>query len=188
MIFSTGFKLIYVNHRNTAILARWLDAKYYVSKYRPVPIENVAYSAFTSNHLLTEASHLALEASSQILRKPRPLRNIQPSQYSELRNPVINSVVALASEIANAGFGALIFCSSRIRCEGDAALVSQVLSDGRQVAEEVLQRRQDLISEPRSTSTGLDHILERAIPQGVAFHPSSSSSHNITNLQPPKSY
>src|SRR5450432_2298855 len=83
MIFSTGFKLIYVNHRNTAILARWLDAKYCVSKYRPVPIEeylvyeNVAYSAFTSNHLLTEASHLALEASSQILRKPRPLRNIQ---------------------------------------------------------------------------------------------------------------
>jgi replicative superfamily II helicase len=99
-----------------------------------------------------------------------PLRKIQLLQCQELRNPVLNSVVALANETARAGYGALIFCSSRAGCESDALLISQVLPELRELADEVLERRKDLLNELRSTPAGIDHILEKTILRRVAFH------------------
>jgi replicative superfamily II helicase len=157
-------------------LAEWLKAKYYISKYRPVPIEehlvydNAVYAASTSSRFFGTVTKLNSQASSGKHRNPDPLRTIQPSQHHELSNPLINSVVALANETARAGYGAFIFCSSRAGCEADAILISQVMPELYEVPEEVLERRKDLLSELRSLPSGIDRILERTIPLGVAFH------------------
>jgi replicative superfamily II helicase len=107
---------------------------------------------------------------SQAETKPQPCRVIQASQHKELDNSLINAVVALANETARAGYGALVFCSSRAGCEADAMLISQVMPDLTELTDDVNGRRSDLISDLRSTSTGIDHVLERTIPRGVAFH------------------
>jgi replicative superfamily II helicase len=78
--------------------------------------------------------------------------------------------VSLANETARAGYGALVFCSSRAGCERDAILISQVLPRGEEVDAGTMDRRRDLLSDLRSTSTGLDPVLEKTVPVGVAFH------------------
>jgi replicative superfamily II helicase len=91
----------------------------------------------------------------------------------------LNSAVALANETARARYGALIFCSRRAGCESDALLINQVLPELRELADEVLERRKDLLNELRSAPTVIDHILEKAIPRGVAFHRTLLFSTNI---------
>lgn len=104
------------------MLAKWLDnAKFYISNYRPVPVEehlvfeNAVYPASSSNRFYRTASQLNLQnGGSSIDPLPDPHRRIQASQHKELRNPLLNSVVALANETARSGFGVLVFCSSKL--------------------------------------------------------------------------
>jgi replicative superfamily II helicase len=163
------------------VLAQWLDnGKFYISRYRPVPIEehlvfdNAVYHASTANSFYKTATQLNAQTQSQngnaIKPKPDPCRTVQQSPCKELKNPLINAVVSLANETARAGYGALVFCSSRVGCERDAVLISQVLPRITEVDLKTMDRRRDLLNELRSTSTGLDHILEKTIPIGVAFH------------------
>ena len=80
-------------------------------------------------------------------------------------------MVALAHETARSGYGALVFCSSRAGCEADATLISQALPMLSEIDDhELVEKRLDLLTELRSTSTGLDRVLEKTIPRGVAFH------------------
>jgi DNA polymerase theta len=161
------------------MLARWLDnAKFYISKYRPVPLEeylvfdNAVYPAATANSFNKTATQLNAQTQMQTAtqQKPEPSRTIQPSPYKEFKNPLINAVVTLANETARAGYGALVFCGSRVGCERDAVIISQVLPRVNEVGVKTLDRRRDLLNDLRSTNTGLDHILEKTIPLGVAFH------------------
>jgi DNA polymerase theta len=102
--------------------------------------------------------------------RPEPCRIILPSPNKEFKDPLINAVVSLANETARAGYGALVFCSSRAGCERDAILISQVLPRVEEVDAGTMDRRRDLLSDLRSTSTGLDPVLEKTVPVGVAFH------------------
>ena len=111
--------------------------------------------------------------------KPEPSRIIQASLCTEFKNPLINAVVSLANETARAGYGALIFCSSRVGCERDAVLISQALPRVHEVTLKELDRRKELLNDLRSTVTGLDYILEKTIPVGVAFHREYPHSQNI---------
>jgi replicative superfamily II helicase len=83
---------------------------------------------------------------------------------------LINAVVSLANETARAGYGALVFGSSRTGCEKNAVSISQALPQADEVNSVVMARRRDILNSLRSTATGLDHVLERTIPLGVAFH------------------
>lgn len=102
--------------------------------------------------------------------KLQPSRIIQPSLSKELSNPLINAVVSLANETARSGYGALVFCSSRAGCEKDAILISQVMPRPEETEPFVMEKRANLIADLRSTSTGLDSVLEKTVPVGVAFH------------------
>ncbi|KAG9229284.1 P-loop containing nucleoside triphosphate hydrolase protein [Amylocarpus encephaloides] len=162
---------------NAELLARWLDnAKFYISRYRPVPIEehlvfdNAVYCASSSDSFYRTATQLASQAQRSPQGKPEPLRLIQLSQAKELKSPLLNAVVALANETARKGYGVLVFCSSRMGCEADASLISQVLPRPEEIDAEILLQRSDLLNDLRSTTTGLDPTLERTIPTGVAFH------------------
>ena len=158
---------------NTEVLAKWLDAKYYNTKYVPVPIEEYlvydcsVYPVSTSSAFLKTASQLN---TTQSLSGVSPNRVIQPSEHNELRNPMTNAVVALAIETAKAGYGALIFCSGRQGCQSTASLVSEAMPAISEVDEKVLDRRKDVIGELRSLSVGLDDTLDKTVMKGVAFH------------------
>lgn len=100
----------------------------------------------------------------------QPLRIIKPSDHKELKDPVLNAVVALANETARAGYGVLVFSSSRAGCESDAVLISRVLPAFAEADPAIQEKRLDLLGDLRSLSTGLDPKLEQTVPAGVAFH------------------
>lgn len=164
--------------RNPQLLAKWLRARFYISQYKPVPVEehlvfdNAIYPASTSSMFYKTATQLHNSARSQEPSQPSPspCRIIQPSNSKELQNPLLNSVVSLAYETAQAGYGALVFCSSRLGCERNASLISLVLPQSNEVDQIIMEKRIDLLNNLRSTSVGLDHILEKTVPRGVAFH------------------
>lgn len=162
--------------QNTELIAKWLHAKFFVSTYRPIPIEehlvyeNAVYPASSSNLFYKTATQLnSQQQASQAT--PEPCKAIDPSEYKALVNPVVNAVVALVNETVLAGYGALVFCSSRAGCEADAGLISQTLPIITETDDpELAEKRLDLLTELRSTSTGLDRTLEKTVPRGVAFH------------------
>ncbi|KAL9125811.1 MAG: hypothetical protein Q9217_005042 [Psora testacea] len=158
---------------NTGNLAKWLDAKFYNTKYVPVPIEEFLvydssiYPVSTSSAFFKTASQLN---STQSLSSIAPTRHIQKSQYRELQSPLVNSVVSLAIETAIAGYGALVFCCSRQSCQSMAALISEAMPINELTSQNMLDRRKDVISDLRSLSVGLDETLAKTILRGVAFH------------------
>ncbi len=156
---------------NTELLAKWLNAKYYSTTYAPVPIQEylvcdrAIYVTSTSSAFYRTASQLN---STQPLLGVSPSRQIQNSDHHELRNPTVDAVVALAIETAKAGFGALVFCSSRQGCQNTASLIAKAMTN--EVDDIILDRRQDAVNELRSLPLPLDETLEMTIIRGVAFH------------------
>jgi hypothetical protein len=140
--------------------------------------DNLVFSASTSKNFYSTATQLhkqtqgRSQSQTQISAsmRPEPLRLIRPSPDKQLSNPLMNAVVSLANETARSGYGALVFCSSRSQCETDALLISQVLPRPEEVDSLMMERRFDLLGDLRSTSTGLDSVLEKTIPVGVGFH------------------
>ncbi|GKT42201.1 DNA polymerase theta [Colletotrichum spaethianum] len=160
---------------NINLLASWLSAHSYETRYRPVPIEehlvyegNI-YPAATTSELLKTASHLKT-GTQPTQQASRATRRIEPSSHKEFQDPVLNAVVSLASETARAGYGALVFASSRYGCESDARWIARVMPTQDELDPTLLEKRIDLLAELRSLGTGLDPVLEETVPMGVAFH------------------
>lgn len=157
------------------MLAQWMNAKFYISTYKPVPIdeylvyENVIYPAATSRQLFQTASKLTAAASNTLQDSIPPHRTIEASAYKELSNSATNSMVALAVETAIAGFGALVFCGSRGACQVHSATISEAMPALTEGTDE-MNKRLDLLAELRSLSCGLDPILQKTIIKGAGFH------------------
>ncbi len=166
---------------NIDLLSTWLGAYSYQTRYRPIPIEEhlvydgCIYSAEAAGaHSLGLLQGGARTSTSQeikdataVARPLMPLRSIQPSLHKELLDAVTNAVVALATETARAGFGALVFASSRAAAESDALLISRAMPVP---ATDVGDARADLLGELQSLSTGLDATLSQTVMAGVGFH------------------
>ena len=155
-----------------------MNAKYYSTKYVPVPIEeylvcdNSVYPVSTTSAFLKTATQLSF---TQTQSEITPIRKIEPSRHNELRSSLSNAVVALAIETATNGYGALIFCGGRQICQATALLVSEAMISEAMMtckgAEDLLlNKRKDVISELRSLPVGLDETLEKTVVRGVAFH------------------
>ena len=169
--------LLAETEQNGDLLAKWLDnAKFYVSRYRPVPVEehlvfdNAVYPASSTSRFYKTATQLNTQSQNPSQAEPEPIRLITQSSSKELGNALVNAVVALSNETVRAGYGALVFCSSRAGCEKDAILISQVLLRAGEIDAFIVEKRRDLLNELRSTTIGLDHVLEKIIPVGVAFY------------------
>ncbi|CAI7646973.1 unnamed protein product [Penicillium viridicatum] len=156
---------------NTEMLAQWMNAKFYISTYRPIPIdeylvyENGIYPAATSRQLFQTASKLTAAASLHDTIPPH--RIIEPSTFKQLSNSATNAMVALAVETAAAGFGSLVFCGSRNACQIHAATIGEAMPPAES---EELNKRLDLLAELRSLACGLDPALETTIIKGTGFH------------------
>ncbi|KAK7226028.1 hypothetical protein V2G26_014031 [Clonostachys chloroleuca] len=159
---------------NLDIIAKWLNAYSYETKYRPVPIhehlvcEGNIYPAASTQSLLKTASSLKSQRSME--DKLSAMRRIEPSEHKELTESVLNSVVSLAYETASAGHGVLVFAGSRGSCESDARWISRVMPQPYEISPELLEKRTELLEDLRSLSTGLDPVLGETVLQGVAFH------------------
>nr|XP_036585735.1 DNA polymerase theta subunit [Colletotrichum truncatum]KAF6795786.1 DNA polymerase theta subunit [Colletotrichum truncatum] len=159
---------------NISLLANWLGAHSYETRYRPVPIdehlvyEGGVYPAATTSELLKTASELTTK--TQPMQNLRAARRIESSIHKEFKDPVLNAVVSLASETAKAGYGALVFASSRPGCESDARWIARVMPTQHELDPILVEKRVDLLAELRSLGTGIDPILEETVPMGVAFH------------------
>ncbi|KAI1455709.1 P-loop containing nucleoside triphosphate hydrolase protein, partial [Annulohypoxylon moriforme] len=162
--------------QNIDLLSRWLDAHIYSTFYRPVPIEEYLvhesqiYPASSTSGLLKTATQLASTHSNASQPQSRPVRIIQPSPHKEFKDPVLNAVVALATETARSGYGALVFCNSPDGCEFDARLISRAINDTSHLDPTIVEKRLDLLADLRSLSTGLDPCLAETVTSGVAFH------------------
>lgn len=154
------------------MLAQWMNAKFFISTYRPVPVdeylvyEDTIYPAATSRQLFQTASKLT--STNSIHDTIPPDRTIEPSTHKELSNSVTNSMVALAVETAVAGFGALVFCGSRSACQIQAGIISDAMPPPEE-ADEISQRL-DLLAELRSLTCGLDPVLAKTVIKGAGFH------------------
>ncbi|KAK3310567.1 P-loop containing nucleoside triphosphate hydrolase protein [Chaetomium strumarium] len=159
---------------NIEFLRNWLQGHSYETHYRPIPIEEhlvydgKIYAAGTTASLLKTLTQL--DARSQFSQsRLQPLRIIDPSEHKELKDPVRNAVVALANETARAGYGVLVFSSSRAGCESDAVLISRAMPAFAEADPATQEQRLDLLSDLRSLSTGLDPKLEQTIPFGAGL-------------------
>ena len=155
------------------LIARWMNAKYYISKHRPVPVqeflvyESGIYPTADSKEFFRTASQLS--STSTTPKPPQPARLISKSEHKEMDNHMVNAVVALALETANAGFGALVFCSSRHGSQTMAQLISKAVPNDT-IRPEILNARYDLIAALQSLPGGYDMALRETIIKGVAFH------------------
>ena len=158
---------------NPEVLANWLQAKFFVAKYRPIPIhehlvyENAIYPSANSKEFLKTASQLS--SSSPTQKPAQPTHIIEKSLHQELGNPVTNAVVALATETVEQGFGALVFCSSRASAQATACLIAKALRYIF-VTPDIVERRADLLASLQALPGGFETCLADTVPFGVGFH------------------
>ena len=81
-----------------------------------------------------------------------------------------NAVISLALETVEAGYAALVFCSGRQGCQATALMRSEAMPCREGLADDIVHRRKEVLSNLRSLSVGLDDTLEKTIIHGVAFH------------------
>jgi len=158
--------------QNPQLLADWLGAKYYVSRYRPVPIEeylvyeNCIYPTANAKGFFRTASQLSSTDTAR--ESPAPCRTILAAVHRDLENPVLNAVVALALETAMSGYGALVFCSSRQGSQNTAVLIARAMPT-ENVSVDVLDKRRDLLASLQALPSGLEPALSQTVLQGVSF-------------------
>ncbi|KAM0450319.1 hypothetical protein ACHAO4_006741 [Trichoderma viride] len=157
---------------NANLVAEWLKAHSYETRYRPIPIEEHLVCDgkvyYVGSNGASAQKHLNVDEISN--GQVEPTRWIQGSSHREFQDPVLNAVVSLAHETAAMGYGSLIFAGSRSICEADARLISKVMPQLDELDSATMDKRMDLLSELRSLSTGADPVLEETVLYGVAFH------------------
>ncbi|KAM4054853.1 DEAD/DEAH box helicase [Hirsutella rhossiliensis] len=149
---------------NMNLMAEWLDAHCYETRYRPVPIEeHLVYDGKVFPAGLGRnmpGSSAPPGGHGFAAGRMAPIRRIQSSAHKEFTDPVLNAVVALAHETASSGFGALVFAGSRGVCEADARWISRVMPEPDVLSPDLVEKRKDLLGDLRSLSTGVDPVLE----------------------------
>lgn len=145
---------------NLDLLAGWLDAELYQTDYRPVPLQEwlkVGRSIYNS--------------SLSLVRPFTPALTVKGDD---------DHIVSLCYETVREGHSVLLFCPSKNWCEklsdgvarefynlrlaegqGDGELQAVCLDQGGLV---------DVLAQLRRTPAGLDPVLQRTVPWGVAFH------------------
>ena len=156
---------------NPKMLADWMQAKFYVSKYRPIPIseylvyDNSIYSTQNTKDFFRTASQLNGICPTQ--KPPNPFQTIEVSTHKELESAMNNAVVALAVETAVKGYGALVFCSSRQGSQTMASLIAQAMPPG---TPEILDKRMDMLAALQALPGGFESTFTKTIMSGVGFH------------------
>lgn len=145
---------------NLKLLANWLDAQLYYTDFRPVP--------------LIEMVKIGNEIYDKEFSKMRTFEKVLNSKDED-------QIVALCLETICEGFSVLIFCPSKAGCEKLADSIAREfyklnessVKTSTSIVENLnvnLKALCDVCEQLKRSSVGLDSILGKTIPQGVAFH------------------
>ncbi|XP_071995113.1 DNA polymerase theta [Engystomops pustulosus] len=151
---------------NLSLLASWLQAELYHTDYRPVPLREQL-----------KISKTLYDSSMTPVREVEPLLHVKGDD---------DHIVSLCYETVRGGHAILIFCPSKNWCEKLADTIArefyalyhralQEAAEGRSepsVSPVVLDKDgiQDVMGQLKRCPAGLDSILGRTVPWGVAFH------------------
>ncbi|CAH1246909.1 POLQ [Branchiostoma lanceolatum] len=153
---------------NLDLLARWLDAELYQTDFRPVP--------------LTECVKVGSTMYNNEMKRVRDFHSVINVRGDE------DQVVGLCYETVSEGHSVLVFCPTKNWCEKLSETIAREFYNINRVPPEEkrtegftklselpyvqLQRQvlQDVLEQLRRTPVGLDHMLGRVVPYGVAFH------------------
>ncbi|KAM3864859.1 DNA polymerase theta [Diretmus argenteus] len=145
---------------NLSLLAGWLDAELYQTDYRPVPLQE---------HLKVGSN--IYDNSLSLVRQFTPALHVKGDD---------DHIVSLCYETVREGHSVLLFCPSKNWCEKLADSIAREFynlrhTEGQGEAEPKAvcldqEGLVDVTAQLRRTPAGLDPILKRTVPWGVAFH------------------
>ncbi|XP_066501215.1 DNA polymerase theta isoform X2 [Hoplias malabaricus] len=145
---------------NLDLLARWLSAELYHTDYRPVPLME-----------WVKIGTKIYDGSMSLVRTFTPALPVKGDD---------DHIVSLCFETVQAGHSVLLFCPSKNWCEKLADSVAREFynlyhrekqSDSEVQSVSLNQEGlQDVIAQLKRSPAGLDQVLQRTVPWGVAFH------------------
>ncbi|XP_016332814.1 DNA polymerase theta-like [Sinocyclocheilus anshuiensis] len=145
---------------NLELLARWLNAELYSTNYRPVPL--MEWVKIGTN---------VYDGSMNLVRQFTPALPVKGDD---------DHIVSLCFETVQDGYSALLFCPSKNWCEKLADSIGREfynlhhkeMQSGSGVQSISLNQEglQDVVAQLKRTPAGLDQVLQRTVPWGVAFH------------------
>ncbi|TRY99611.1 hypothetical protein DNTS_004811 [Danionella cerebrum] len=145
---------------NLDLLARWLNAELYSTSYRPVPLME-----------LVKIGTKILDDSMNLVLQFKPALQVKGDD---------DHIVSLCFETVQGGHSALLFCPSKNWCEKLADSIGREfynlhhkeLQSGSGIQSISLNQEglMDVLAQLKRTPAGLDQVLQRTVPWGVAFH------------------
>ncbi|KAM9450755.1 DNA polymerase theta isoform 2-T2 [Clarias gariepinus] len=145
---------------NLDLLAHWLNAELYHTDYRPVP--------------LMEWVKIGTNIYDGSMNLVRPFTPALPVKGDD------DHIVSLCFETVQAGHATLLFCPSKNWCEKLADSIAREFYNLHHLEKQSesgvhsvalnLEALQDVMAQLKRTPAGLDEILKRTVPWGVAFH------------------
>ena len=150
---------------NIAVLARWLGAELYQTDFRPTPLQEMVKIGAT-----------LYDTDLKKLREFDPSESLPGDE---------DDILTICQERVIKGHSVLIFCPTKAWCENLASTLAEArarlaeYNDSGEGMESrggqgpsVLDRRAlvGVCEQLRRTQVGLDRVLEKTVPNGVAFH------------------
>ncbi|XP_072737364.1 DNA polymerase theta [Ciconia boyciana] len=146
---------------NLGLLASWLDAELYCTDFRPVPLKECV--KIGSN---------IYDSSMNLVREFQPKLQLKGDE---------DHVVSLCYETVCDGHSVLLFCPSKNWCEKLADIIAREFYSLQQAESSaknsalspvVVDREEidEVLHQLKRSISGLDSVLQRTLPWGVAFH------------------
>ncbi|XP_066935179.1 DNA polymerase theta-like isoform X2 [Clytia hemisphaerica] len=141
---------------NLDMMARWLDARFYVTDYRPVPLDEYL-----------KTSKTIYDCADTVVRTISPEDTIKGDD---------DDVINLCLETMRDTNSVLIFCPTKNWCEKLSISIANYLANNvlskESDTENIFDKEglQDVLSELQQTPAGLDPSLEKVVSSGVSYH------------------
>ncbi|XP_048797373.1 DNA polymerase theta [Lagopus muta] len=146
---------------NLGLLASWLDAELYRTDFRPVPLKE-----------WVKIGNNIYDSSMNLVREFQPKLQLKGDE---------DHVVSLCYETVCDGHSVLLFCPSKNWCEKLADIIAREFYSLQQAESSaknsslspvVVDREgiDEVLDQLRRSLSGLDSVLQRTLPWGVAFH------------------
>eukprot|EP00063_Salmo_salar_P065773 XP_014040608.1 PREDICTED: DNA polymerase theta-like [Salmo salar] len=145
---------------NLSLLAGWLDAELYQTDYRPVPLKQ-----------RLKVGNSIYDSSLSLVRTFKPLITVKGDE---------DHILSLCYETVSEGHSVLLFCPSKSWCEKLSDSIARAFYNLRHTGGQNGSALQpvaldqggvvDVLAQLRRTPAGLDPVLQRTVPWGVAFH------------------
>uniref|UniRef100_A0A8D0YDW5 DNA polymerase theta n=1 Tax=Sus scrofa TaxID=9823 RepID=A0A8D0YDW5_PIG len=147
---------------NLELVASWLNAELYHTEFRPVPLlESV------------KIGNCIYDSSMNLVREFQPMIQVKGDE---------DHVVSLCYETIRDNHSVLLFCPSKKWCEKLADIIAREFYNLHHQAEGLVRSSElpsvileqkgllEVMDQLKRSPSGLDSVLQRTVPWGVAFH------------------